>query len=90
MLPPFYLILTKILSAVLQPALLCMQFANSVGHIVAMGVLIQINALSFCTFTVRGNRSHRGIIWPWKIFESDGEHLSFYLYLLSYSYINVS
>jgi hypothetical protein len=46
MLPPFF-ILILILSAVLQPAPLCMQFADSAGKIAA-GALIQTNTLYDC------------------------------------------
>jgi hypothetical protein len=44
-----------------------------------MDALIKTNTLSFCIFTVHGNQSHRGHIWPWKIFESEGEHFVSFL-----------
>jgi hypothetical protein len=39
-----FLVFISVLPAVLQPALLCMQFADSAGNIAA-GALIQINLL---------------------------------------------
>ena len=49
MLPKFFLISIQVLPTVLQPALLCMQFADSAGNIAA-GALIHANTLFYFIF----------------------------------------
>ena len=44
-----FFIIIQVLPAVLQPALLCMQFADSAGNIAA-GALIQTHTLYYCIF----------------------------------------